>query len=150
LILVIGVFLFLGGLVVAIPYVGEIIGGVGMILALLGGFVSNAIFCSILLIRNRTWSRYALASTGSYWFLAALMGVIWVVSLLIYGRAADMMGELGSSAGWAITMGCCILASNVWGILTGEWRQARGKPFHTMIAGLATILLAIAVSGYGR
>jgi len=118
--------------------------------ALLGGFVSNAIFCSILLIRNRTWSRYALASTGSYWFLAALMGVIWVVSLLIYGRAADLMGELGSSAGWAITMGCCILASNVWGILTGEWRQARGKPFHTMIAGLATILLAIAVIGYGR
>jgi L-rhamnose-H+ transport protein len=118
--------------------------------ALLGGFVSNAIFCSILLSRNRTWSRYALAGTGSYWFLAALMGLIWVVSLLIYGRAADMMGVLGSSAGWAITMGCCILASNVWGILMGEWRQARGKPLRTMYAGLAVILVAIVVIGYGR
>jgi hypothetical protein len=47
-------------------------------------------------------------------------------------------------------MGCCIAASNVWGIVTGEWREGRGKPLNTMYAGLAVILLAIAVIGYGN
>ena len=47
-------------------------------------------------------------------------------------------------------MGCCIAASNIWGIVTGEWSEARGRPLRTMYAGLAVILLAIAVIGYGN
>jgi len=116
----------------------------------LGGFVSNLAYCSILLTRNRTWSGYCKAGTSSHWFLAALMGVSWVLSVTIYGRAAVLMGALGASAGWAITMGCCIAASNVWGILSGEWREGTGKPLRTMYVGLCVILLAIVVIGYGN
>ena len=47
---------------------------------LLGGFVTNLVYCSILLTRNRTWSGYRLPGTASHWFLAALMGVTWVMS----------------------------------------------------------------------
>jgi L-rhamnose-H+ transport protein len=118
--------------------------------ALLGGFVTNAVYCFILLTRNRTWSGYARPGTASYWFLAVLMGVTWVLSITLFGRAAAMMGTLGNSAGWAITMGCCIAASNAWGIVTGEWREGKGKPLNTMYAGLAVILVAIAVIGYGN
>lgn len=118
--------------------------------ALLGGFVTNAVYCSVLLTRNRTWAGYCRPGTASHWFLAVLMGVTWVLSITLFGRAAAMMGTLGNSAGWAITMGCCIAASNVWGIVTGEWREGRGKPLNTMYAGLAVILLAIAVIGYGN
>lgn len=118
--------------------------------ALLGGFVTNAVYCSVLLTRNRTWAGYRLPGTASHWFLAVLMGVTWVLSITLFGRAAAMMGALGNSAGWAITMGCCIAASNLWGIVTGEWREGRGKPLNTMYAGLAVILAAIAVIGYGN
>ncbi len=117
---------------------------------LLGGFVSNCVYCIVLLNRNKTWSHYRLSGTSSYWFLAALMGVTWLLSVTIYGRASAMMGKLGDSAGWAIVMGCCIMASNVWGILTGEWREGKGKPLRTMYVGLAVILLAIIVIGYGN
>ncbi len=117
---------------------------------LLGGFVTNLVYCSILLTRNRTWSGYRLPGTASHWFLAALMGVTWVMSILVYGRAAGMMGSLGTSAGWAITMGCCIAVSNAWGIVTGEWKAARGRPLRTMYVGLLIILAAIAVIGYGN
>jgi len=119
-------------------------------ITLLGGFATNLVYCSILLSKNATWSGYRKPGTGSYWFLAALMGVTWVLSITIYGRAVPMMGALGNSAGWAITMGCCIAVSNVWGILTGEWHHGKGKPLNTMYAGLAVILLAIAVIGYGN
>jgi L-rhamnose-H+ transport protein len=119
-------------------------------LTLLGGFVSNLVYCSVLLTKNRTWPGYGKPGTLSHWFLAVIMGVSWVLSVTIYGRAVPMMGVLGGSAGWAITMGCCITASNVWGIVTGEWREGRGRPLNTMVAGLAVILLAIAVIGYGN
>lgn len=119
-------------------------------ITLLGGFATNLVYCSILLTRNKAWSGYRLAGTRHYWFLAALMGVTWVLSITVYGRAAGMMGALGSSAGWAITMGCCIAVSNAWGIITGEWRQAGGKPLRTMCVGLAVILVAITVIGYGN
>jgi L-rhamnose-H+ transport protein len=118
--------------------------------ALLGGFVTNAIYCGILLTRNRTWSGYSKPGTASHWFLAVLMGVTWVLSITLFGRAAAAMGKLGNSAGWAITMGCCIAASNVWGILTGEWREGRGRPLQTMYVGLGVILVAIVVIGYGN
>jgi L-rhamnose-H+ transport protein len=102
------------------------------------------------LTRNRTWRRYRAPGTGLHWVLAVIMGVTWVFSVTIYGRAVPLLGSLGNSAGWAITMGCCIAISNVWGIASGEWRDAPGKPLKTMIAGLAVILLAIAVIGYGN
>jgi L-rhamnose-H+ transport protein len=117
---------------------------------LLGGLVSNVVYCIVLLTRNGTWPGYRKEGTFSHWFLAAIMAVTWVLSITLYGRAAVLMGKLGSSAGWAITMGCCISASNVWGIVTGEWREGQGRPMRTMYAGLAVILAAIAVIGYGN
>jgi len=119
-------------------------------LTLLGGFVSTLVYCTLLLTRNKTWPDYGKVGTGSHWFLAVIMGVSWVLSVTIYGRAVPMMGALGGSAGWAITMGCCITASNVWGIITGEWREGKGRPLNTMYAGLAVILAAIAIIGYGN
>ena len=118
--------------------------------ALLGGFVTNAVYCSILLTRNKTWSGYRKQGTASYWLFAAVMGVTWILSITLFGRAVAAMGKLGNSAGWAITMGCCIATSNVWGIVTGEWREGKGKPLRTMYVGLTAILLAIAVIGYGN
>jgi len=119
-------------------------------IALLGGFVTNAIYCSILLTRNKTWFGYRTAGTASHWLCAVVMGVTWVLSITLFGRAVAAMGALGNSAGWAITMGCCIAVSNAWGIVTGEWREGKGKPLRTMYVGLTAILLAIAVIGYGN
>ncbi|MHB9035396.1 MAG: L-rhamnose/proton symporter RhaT [Armatimonadota bacterium] len=118
--------------------------------ALLGAFLANAFACALYLSRNRTWSRFTEAGTGSYWPLAALMGLIWIVALAIYGRAAGMMGSLGGSAGWAIYMGCTILVSNVLGIVTGEWREGKGGPLRMMYVAITVILAAIGIIGYGN
>jgi L-rhamnose-H+ transport protein len=117
-------------------------------LTLLGGLITNVIYCSILLTRNRTWSDYRKTNTTSHWFLAAMMGLIWMPSVALYGRAAVMMGDLGSSAGWGFYMGMVIIISNIWGFLTGEWRNAPAKPIKLMIAGIILLLLAISIIGY--
>jgi L-rhamnose-H+ transport protein len=117
-------------------------------ITLLGGLTTNVVYCSFLLFRNRTWGDYKKTQTSSYWFLAALMGAIWMPSVALYGRAAVLMGDLGGSAGWGLYMGTVILASNVWGFVTGEWRGVHGKPIRLIIVGVVFLLVAIGLIGY--
>ncbi len=119
-------------------------------LILLGGFLPNAIYCSIKLTRNGTWANYRLAGTAGHWGLACLMGLLWFFSVSIYGRAAVLMGKFGDSAGWAVFLGTCILTSNFWGIASGEWRgPGKGRPFQVLWAGMLVLLLGLAIIGYG-
>jgi len=118
-------------------------------MTLLGGLTTNVAYCSFLLFRNKTWSDYTKPQTTSHWFLAALMGAIWMPSVALYGRAAVMMGDLGSSAGWGLYMGVVILVSTLWGFVTGEWRGVHGKPIRLIIIGVVLLLIAISFIGYG-
>jgi len=117
---------------------------------LLGSFLVNAVYCSLLLTRNGTWSRYWEAGSFSHWGLAALMGVIWMASIALYGRGAALMGPFGKSVGWAVFYCAIILSSGLGGILCGEWHAAKGTPLRTMFAGLALLLVAMSVLGYGN
>lgn len=117
---------------------------------LLGSAVVNVAYCSFRLTRNRTWSRYLAAGTLSHWALGALMGVLWMASIAIYGRGAALMGAFGKSVGWAAFYCAIILFSGLWGIVCGEWRDAQGRPLRTMFAGLAILLAAMAILGYGN
>ena len=58
------------------------------------------------------------------------------------------MGELGKSAGWAIYLGFCIFVSNFWGIITGEWKDGKGRPRNIMYAGL-TLLICVLTESTG-
>ena len=117
-------------------------------ITLLGGLTVNVVYCSFLLFRNKTWADYRKPQIGSYWFLAALMGAIWMPSIALYGRAAVLMGDLGSSAGWGLYMGVVILISNFWGFVTGEWRGIHGRPIKLVVIGISLLLTAICIIGY--
>jgi len=82
--------------------------------------------------------------------LAGLMGVIWMSSITLYGRGASMMGNYGKSVGWAVFYCAIILFSGLWGIVCGEWRAAARRAFSTMLVGLAVLLAAFGVLGYGN
>ncbi len=114
---------------------------------LLGSFLANAVYCSVLLTRNRTWSRYWTAGGVGHWFLAALMGLIWMASIALYGRGAAMMGKFGKSVGWAVFYCTIILFSNLWGVLSGEWRGKR-RALRWMWIALAVLGAAFVLLGY--
>jgi len=117
---------------------------------LLGSFVVNLAYCSFRLTRNRTWQRYWQPGTAGHWALAALMGLIWMGSITLYGRGASLMGGFGKSVGWAVFYCAIILFSGLWGILCGEWRGAGRQPLRTMLAGLVVLAAAFVVLGYGN
>jgi L-rhamnose-H+ transport protein len=117
---------------------------------LMGSLVVNAAWCAVLLTRNRSWRRFLEKGTAGHWPLAVLMGAIWIASIVLYGRGASMMGPLGSSVGWAIFYCSIIIFSTLWGILSGEWREGRGRPLRTLYGGLAVLMVAIVILGLGN
>ena len=119
-------------------------------LALLGSFVVNAVYCTRLLTRNATWARFRQPGTASHWLMAGMMAFIWMFSITLYGRGASMMGPLGGSAGWAVFYCSIIISSTFWGIVSGEWREGRGRPVRILYFGLMVLMAAIVILGYGN
>jgi len=118
-------------------------------IALLGSLVVNVVYCTKLLIRNGTWARFREPGTATYWLLAGVMGVIWMFSITLYGRGASIMGPLGGSVGWGVFYSSIIVFSTFWGIVSGEWQEGRGRPLRTLYSGLAVLIVAIVILGYG-
>ena len=94
-------------------------------LGLGGGFFINAGYAVFLLAKNGTWGVYSAPGAKAwYWLGASLMGLLWYSGISIYGMGATQMGPTGTSVGWPIFMSVVIMAANVWGALSGEWKGA--------------------------
>jgi L-rhamnose-H+ transport protein len=115
--------------------------------ALLGGFIANALYTGFLLRRNKTWKNFAMPRSGRLAVLGFLMGLLWYAGILLYGRGAGIMGELGTVVGWPIFMATMIIFSTIWGFLTGEWKGSSSPAKAYMLAGLVVLIIASGISG---
>jgi L-rhamnose-H+ transport protein len=111
--------------------------------ALAGGLVANLVYSIYLLNRNKSWGNFRRMRPDL--FLGILMGVLWMGSVAIYGMAAGYIGALGTSVGWGIYQIIMILAANLSGVLTGEWKGAGRRPALALGAGLAFLAGAVVV-----
>jgi L-rhamnose-H+ transport protein len=98
-------------------------------------------YCTYLWRKNQSLQLYFLPGTGSYWLLGALMGILWMSSIAIYGSASAAMAEMGPVLGWPLFMSAIIIVSNVWGFATGEWRGVRRQTIVTVSAGMLLLIL---------
>lgn len=108
---------------------------------LAGGLVANLVYSVYLLTRNGTWGHFRRLRPDV--FLAVLMGCLWMGSVGIYGMAAGFLGALGTSVGWGIYQILMILAANLSGLLTGEWKGAGGRPLGALWTGLGLLAGAV-------
>jgi L-rhamnose-H+ transport protein len=115
--------------------------------ALAGGFLPNAGYAVYLLFRNATWRVYRESGApGSYWPLAAAMGLMWFGGIAVYGVGAAAMGSpMGAVVGWPVFMSMVIVTANLWGALTGEWQGAGRKAKTLSWLGVAILIVAIVV-----
>ncbi len=116
-------------------------------IALAGGFLANAVYTSYLMTRNRTWKNFALPRTGLFWVIGLVMGALWFVGVVLYGRGADSMGELGSVIGWPVFLAAMIVFSSIWGFVTGEWKGSSARAKQFMGGGFVVLMLACALLG---
>jgi L-rhamnose-H+ transport protein len=115
---------------------------------LYAGFLPGAIYCYILMRRKCNVSQLRLPGTWYYWFAAASMGLLWYGSIILYSISTLKLGALGTSIGWPLFLASIVVASTLFGVLTGEWKRTGTRPIHTMILGVSFLVVAIAVLSY--
>src|SRR5229473_638560 len=112
------------------------------------GFLPGAIYCYILMRKKGNVSQLRLPGTWYYWFAAASMGLLWYGSIILYSISTVKLGALGTSIGWPLFLASIVVASTVFGALTGEWARTGTRPIRTMIVGVSFLVLAIAILSY--
>jgi L-rhamnose-H+ transport protein len=115
---------------------------------LYAGFLPGAIYCYILMRKKGNVSQLRLPGTWYYWFAAASMGLLWYSSIILYSISTVKLGALGTSIGWPLFLASIVVASTVFGALTGEWARTGTRPIRTMILGVSFLVLAIAILSY--
>ena len=122
-----------------------------LVVVLAGGLTTNLIWCFFLNWKNNSFSDYGSFSGINVrnYLLCIAAGVIWYSQFMFYGMGATYMGKL-EFAGWSLHMGFIILFSTMWGFITREWYGATRKTLNTNFVGLAILMLAIIVVGYGN
>lgn len=120
------------------------------VVILWGGLTTNFIWCMILNARNKTFGDYVNTKTPllrNYLF-SALAGTTWFLQFFFYGMGESKLGNGASS--WILHMSFIILVANMWGFISKEWKGVSKKTLYTIIAGVALIILAVLIVGYGN
>ncbi len=73
------------------------------------------------------------------------MDVILLGSFMAYGMGATALGPLCGIVGWPLFMSMSLIASNAWGILTGERKGASHRSYSYLLVGIALLIIAIVV-----
>lgn len=112
---------------------------------MVAGAIPSLLYCPYLMKKNKTGGNFSLPGTGSYWFLALIMALLWFASTILYGVASGKLGELGAVLGWPLFMSLIVITASLLGIATGEWKNTGKTPVRIQMAGAATLVLAVIV-----
>jgi L-rhamnose-H+ transport protein len=110
---------------------------------LVGGAIPNLLYCAFLLRSRKTWMLYRGVGQTRNFGLAGLMAVLWFFSTILYGVAAQRLGEWGVVLGWPAFMSFIVITASLLGIVSGEWAGSGKTPVLCQIAGVFLLVLAI-------
>jgi L-rhamnose-H+ transport protein len=120
------------------------------VVLLWGGLTTNFIWCMILNARNKTFGDYTnkRAPLLRNYLLSALAGTTWFLQFFFYGMGESRLGNGASS--WILHMSFIILVANMWGLLSKEWKGVSRGTRALLFVGVATIIVAVLIVGYGN
>lgn len=124
-----------------------------LVVILLGGLTTNAIWCLALNAKNKTFSDYVAGNTGGQalnYFLSLLGGFIWYNQFFFYGMGMTKMGEKYDFSSWALHMAFIIVFSNLWGIYFREWKGSSKGTKLMVGAGLVILVASTLIIGYAN
>jgi L-rhamnose-H+ transport protein len=113
--------------------------------AMSAGFAVNAGYYIYLLRRNGTWHKGLPQDRGRNLLYTVAMGFLWLFGFYLYGVGKTQVGELGASICWPIFMTIMVVVANLWGLATGEWKNADRRAFRYLGAGIAVIIAAAVI-----
>jgi L-rhamnose-H+ transport protein len=111
-------------------------------------FIPYIIYCMYLWKKNHTARLFLAPGTGRNWFFGAFMALFWFGSTVIYGAVTARLGSMGPILGWPLFMSAVIIASNGWGLATGEWKGSGSKALNTMLGSIFFLILGFGALAY--
>jgi L-rhamnose-H+ transport protein len=117
-------------------------------ITLCGAFIPYILYCIYLFFRNKSIIKYKVTTINYLW--AALMGFLWFSCITLYGAGASTLGKMGTTIAWLILMACTVIVGNVWGWITGEWKNAPRKAQQKMRNGLLLLFLSVVMVAIAR
>jgi L-rhamnose-proton symport protein (RhaT) len=119
------------------------------IVVLGGAYLMNAGYSIFLLFKNKSWNSFGVKKSGKAYIWAIVAGLSWFAALGVYGQGSALLGDIGPVIGWPILLGLSLIISNIWALLSGEWKGA-SKAFGLLIIGLAVLILASVILGFAN
>jgi L-rhamnose-H+ transport protein len=123
-----------------------------LIFILLGGFITNFIYCVYLNIKNKTAKDYFSVSAGTFFnnlFFTFLAGLLWFLQFHFFGMGKSLLPESMAVFGWSILMALNISFSNIWGIILKEWKGVSIRTMMVLIIGIIILILSTFVVKLG-
>lgn len=128
-----------------------------LIVVLLGGLLTNLIWCAILLKKNSSFPEFAGKTAKSdrsplsrNYLLCAISGVTWYFQFFFYTMGSSQMGRRFGFSSWTLHMASIIIFSTLWGIALKEWRGTSAKTHRLIAVGLTILVLSTVVVGFGN
>jgi L-rhamnose-H+ transport protein len=124
-----------------------------------GAFLTTAIYCLLLHVRQRTWSEILLlpageaqASLAVNWTMAILTGVLWYGQFFFYGFGHFYIQKVAGfeQACWAIHMILLILLGTLIGVVFQEWKSCRVRTYAALGVALTLLIVAKILLDYGN
>lgn len=116
-----------------------------LIFILLGGFLTNLVYCVYLNIKNKTYKDYYTVSGNvllNNIFFTFLAGLLWFLQFHFFGMGSSKLPAGMAVFGWSILMALNIAISNIWGIVLNEWKGAGRKTIVVLVAGIIVLILS--------
>jgi L-rhamnose-H+ transport protein len=116
-----------------------------LIFILLGGFLTNLVYCGYLNIKNKTYKDY-FSVPGSVLlnnlFFTFLAGLLWFLQFHFFGMGSSKLPSEMADFDWSILMALNIAISNIWGIFLNEWKGVKRKTILILIMGIIVLILS--------
>jgi L-rhamnose-H+ transport protein len=130
---------------------GRFQGNIVLIFACGGAFVSTAILCLYLHLKEGSLREYISFADGpsrkllaANFSLAALTGLLWYGQFFFFGIAHTYMG-LYQFTSWTLHMAMLVLFSSLVGVVLKEWR---GCGLRTMVAFISAFVMLLGAVGF--
>ena len=105
------------------------------------GLLMNAGYAIFLLCKNKTWGDFSFKQQGSItasvW--AVITGFLWFLPLGLSGIVSVSIGELGNVITWPVMLSLSLIFGNIWGYLTGEWKNTKHSFLLMIVASVILI-----------
>ena len=108
-------------------------------------FIPYMIYFLVLNIKNRINFKFT-PKIFKYWIFILVMGCFYWFPLIMFSKASDLIGgSLAPTIAWPLFMIFVILASNFWGLVQGEWKQADHSTKKLLYLSILLLIIAVCI-----